>query len=55
MLNQLLKAHTFIFGTDDPGREPTEDSVMTFEDSFIIYRDIKSPTKIGRIALDMRQ
>ena len=55
MLKQLLKGYTYIYGVDDPEREALEDSVMTFENSFIIYRDIKSKDKIGRIALDIRQ
>ena len=55
MLKQLLKANTFIFGVDDPMRLAGEDSVMSFENSFIIYRDIKSNERVGRIALDIRQ
>lgn len=55
MLNQLLKGFTMIFGVDDPERESTEDNIMTYENSFIIYRDIKSKDKVGRIAFDIRQ
>lgn len=55
MLKQLLKGHSMIFGVDDPEREAQEDSLMVFENSFVIYRDIKSKDRIGRIALDIRQ
>jgi len=55
MLQQLLKGYTMIFGVDDPEKLSQEDSVLSFENSFIIYRDIKSKDRIGRIALDIRQ
>lgn len=55
MLKQLLKGHTMIFGVDDPERELQEDSVLVFENSFIVYRDIKCKERIGRIAFDIRQ
>jgi hypothetical protein len=54
-LNQMLKGYTFIFGSDIPEREALEDSIMVFENSFIIYRDIKTKDKVGRIALDVRE
>jgi hypothetical protein len=55
MLKQLIKGYTMIFGVDDPQRDAQEDSVLLFENSFNIYRDIKSKDRIGRIALDIRQ
>ncbi len=56
MLEQMLKGNTFIFGVDDPDRDQvTSDSVMTFENSFLIYRDIQSNEKVGRIAMDIRE
>lgn len=52
----MLKGYTFIFGVDQPTRDQVvPDSIMTFENSFIIYRDMGQKDKVGRIAMDLRE
>jgi len=56
MFDTLLKGNSFIFGEDVPEKiSSVPDSIMTYENSFLIYRDIGAKDKASRIALDLRE
>lgn len=57
MIEKLLKGYSFIFGIDVPENQSnTPDSLMAYENSFLIYKDIPGVNdKVGRIAMDMRE
>lgn len=56
MYDKLLKGFSFIYGIDVPeNAKNTPDSIMTYENSFLIYREIGLNDKVGRIAMDLRE
>jgi len=56
MYDKMLKGFSFIFGVDVPETPRNiTDGIMTYENSFLIYRDIGLNEKVGRIALDLRE
>lgn len=56
MYDTMLKGFSFIYGIDVPETPRNEpDGIMTYENSFLIYRNIGLNDKVGRIALDLRE
>ena len=56
MYDKLLKGFSFIYGIDQPETPRTiPDSILTYENSFLIYKDIGVNDKVGRIAMDLRE